>query len=770
MQVTQPTLLSALQQGNLSFAHGIGPWLFGLISLLIVVVVWLSYYRTTRPLSPAWKAWFIGLRSLVLILILLCLLRPVVNTRQVSPQDTYLAVVLDNSQSMTIADMDGRSRAAAAADAFLAGPVVDELAESFQLRTFAFDQTTRRVAPGEGSGESAGALGEPGAGSAIGQALEAVADQLDGLPLGGVVLVSDGADNSNSDPVAAARQFGNRQIPVFTVGVGQEDIPLDIGIVDVRAARTVLEGSVFTVTAALRHQGFAGQEVELAVLDGGATVSSEVVSLGDAGVSRRFSLEVTPERAERIVYELRVGVQPGEIITRNNSYSFLVDNTDKPPLDILYLEGHPRNEYKFIRRAVEDDESLRLATYLQTGPGKFYRQGIESPTELAGGFPGSRETLYEYEAIILGDIEKEFFNDDQLQMIEGFVAERGGGLLKSGMVDEEFIGTPLVDILPVTLVEENFLPNPLRGGIRRGDHPSGELFTPRLTRNGEFSPLLRLAGEDADNRFAWSQLPQLQGVYVTGRIKPGAEVLLEHPALQFQNQALPVIVTQRYGSGRVMSLTTASTWRWQMMMDSEDPSHETLWRQMLRWLAVSAQDRVTLEFDREFYNIGDEVQVTARVLDEQYEPDNDASLWIQTTDPLDEITDTPMEWNIEEDGIYRSSFIADQEGVFDLLVDVTSAAGEEGAEKQAAIVVTPSLREFNNAGMDRGLLGRMAEAGGGGYFDLDELDGLPEAIEFTPNAFSREVQIDLWDEPWLLALLVGLLCIDWMSRRLRGLS
>ena len=157
-------------------------------------------------------------------------------------------------------------------------------------------------------------------------------------------------------------------------------------------------------------------------------------------------------------------------------------------------------------------------------------------------------------------------------MIEGFVAERGGGLLKSGMVDEEFIGTPLVDILPVTLVEENFLPAQLRGGIRRGDHPTGNLFTPRLTRNGEFSPLLRLAGEDSDNLFAWSQLPQLQGVYVTGRIKPGAEVLVEHPSLQYQNQALPLLVTQRYGSGRVMSLATASTWRWQMMMDSEDPS------------------------------------------------------------------------------------------------------------------------------------------------------------------------------------------------------
>ena len=763
MQVTQPTLFTALQQGNLSFAYGVSLWLFGLLALLIVAAVWASYYRTTRPLSPRWKAWFIGLRSAVLILILFCLLRPVVNTRQVSPQDTYLAVLLDHSQSMSIADVDGRSRADAAADALLAGPVMEELAESFQLRTFAFDQNTRRV------GDD-GAMGEPGTGSAIGQALEAVADQLDGLPLGGVVLVSDGADNSNADPLLAAQEFGNRQIPVFTVGAGQEEIPLDIGINDVSAARTVLEGSVFTVTAALRHQGFAGQEVELAVLDGGVTVSSEVVTLGSPGVSQRFSLEVEPGRAERIVYELQVDVQPGEIITRNNSYSFLVDNTDKPPLDILYVEGHPRNEYKFIRRAVEEDESLRLATYLQTGPGKFYRQGIESPTELAEGFPRSKNTLYEYEAIILGDIEKEFFNDDQLQMIEGFVAERGGGLLKSGMVDEEFIGTPLVDILPVTLVEENFLPAQLRGGIRRGDHPTGNLFTPRLTRNGEFSPLLRLAGEDSDNLFAWSQLPQLQGVYVTGRIKPGAEVLVEHPSLQYQNQALPLLVTQRYGSGRVMSLATASTWRWQMMMDSEDQSHETLWRQMLRWLAVSAPDRVTLEFDREFYNIGDEVEVTARVLDEQYEPDNDATLWIQTTNPIEEVTDTPMEWNIEEDGVYRTSFTADQEGVFNLLVDVTSAAGEEGSEKQAAIVVTPSLREFNNAGMDRGLLARMAEAGGGSYFDLDEVDGLPESIEFTPNAYSREVQFDLWDEPWLLALLIGLLCLDWMTRRLRGLS
>ena len=450
-----------------------------------------------------------------------------------------------------------------------------------------------------------------------------------------------------------------------------------------------------------------------------------------------------------------------------------MDNTEKEALDILYLEGHPRNEYKFIRRAVSGDNSLRLATYLQTGPEKYYRQGIESATELSSGFPEDREELFEYEAIVLGDIEFDFFNADQLQMLEDFVAERGGGFLMSGMVDEEFIGSPIADILPITLVEEGFLPAHLRGGIRRGDHPTGELFYPRLTSNGQFSPLLRLSADDSQNQALWRQMPQLQGTYVTGRIKPGAEVLIEHPLLQYQNQALPLLASQRYGSGRSMSLTTASTWRWQMMLPAADESHETLWRQILRWLAVSAPERITIEFDREFYNVGDEVNVRAVVLNNEYEADNDATLWMQTSNPLEEFIDAPMEWDIEEDGVYRANFIAGEEGVYSLLIDVASASGEtsdSSAEKTAAFVVTPSLREYSNAELDSALMSRIAEVSGGSYFNLSLASELATTIEFTPNAYSREVQIDLWDRPWLLALLILLLCVDWVSRRTKGLS
>jgi len=651
MQYSQPNFLTALEDGSFTFAYGISPWLFAVLVILITFGVWLTYRKTTRQLSPAWKTFFIGIRSGVLVLILFCLLRPVVTTLQVSPQETYLGVLIDDSQSMAIADLaGGQTRQEAIEELLYENGLLDNLSESFQIRSFRFDNQTQRIVGVED-------LSEAGTASSIDQALSYVGDQLNGLPLGGVVLVSDGADNSDGDPLATAQEFGAKQIPVFAIGVGQEEIPQDIGIVDVSAAKTVLEGSVFNVQVAVNHQGYEGQEVELSIMDGETRVASDVVILGPAGVTRRYELEITPKRPELIVYDLNVELQSDEIIDRNNSYSFLVDNTKKEALNILYLEGHPRNEYKFIRRAVEGDSSLRLATYLQTGPEKYYRQGIESATELSGGFPEDREALFEYEALILGDIEFGFFNAEQLQMIEDFVAERGGGFLMSGMVDEEFIGTPIADILPVTLVEEGFLPSHLRGGIRRGDHPTGELFYPRLTRNGEFSPLLRLSADDAENQALWRQLPELQGTYVTGRIKPGAEVLIEHPLLQYQNQALPLLASQRYGSGRSMSLTTASTWRWQMMLPAADESHETLWRQLLRWLAVSAPERITIEFDREFYNVGDEVNVRATVLNNQYEADNDATLWMQTSNPLEEFIDAPMEWDIEEDGVYRASLL-----------------------------------------------------------------------------------------------------------------
>jgi len=760
--------IDAIQEGRFSFAYGISLWLFALIALGLIGIVILLYRQTTRTLSPGWKVTLISLRSAVLLLLLFCLLRPIVTTEQVIPQESYLAVLVDDSQSMSIEDESGgRSRADAVSQLLYGNSgVLAPLSDTFEIRTFRFDKNTQRVI------DSAD-LSTVGTASSIDQALEYVDQQLSGLALGGVLLLSDGADNEGVDPIERAQSFGAREIPIFTVGAGQENIPFDVGIVDVAAAKTVLEGSVFNIDVALSNQGYANREVSLTVFDGEELISTKQVVLGPDSSTRRFDLELTPERQEATVYRLEVEEQEGEIVLQNNQYSFLVDNSARPALDILYVDGHPRNEYKFIRRAVEEDSSIRLATYLQTGPGKFYRQGIKAPLELSSGFPERSDELYQYEAIILGDIDKDFFTDGQLTLIQDFVAQRGGGLLVAGMLDDLFVDTPLADILPVSLISSSLLPQTLRGGIARGPHPTGELFAPTLTTAGEYSELLRLSGDDSENQRRWAELPELQGVYVTGRAKPGATVLMEHPLLQFQNQRLPIIATQRYGSGRSMSIASASTWRWQMMMPAEDQSHERIWRQLLRWLAVSALERVTVEFDREFYHVGDQVNVTATVRDIKYEPDNNASVWMHMSDPEGGVIDNAMDWDIDQDGVYRSSFEVQTEGVFNLMVDVASAAGEadrSDTEKSAAFVVTPSLREYSSAGRDTALLERLAAASGGRYYDLGATGSLATDISYTPSAYSQEVQEDLWDIPLLLLILILLLCADWVARRFKGLS
>ena len=243
--------------------------------------------------------------------------------------------------------------------------------------------------------------------------------------------------------------------------------------------------------------------------------------------------------------------------------------------------------------------------------------------------------------------------------------------------------------------------------------------------------------------------------------------------MEYQNQPLPLLLSQRYGAGRAVAINTASTWRWQMMLPSTDQSQETLWRQILRWLAASAPSRISIDFDKDYYNVGEKVGVSATILNAEYQPSNDSSPWLQVIDPLQQVVDSPLEWDIEEDGVYRSEFIAELPGVYELLVDVPSAAGEAtqtGAEQSAAMVVTPSLREYINAQSDWDVLERISSESKGAFFTLSDVDQLQEVIRQTPNALMRERTIDLWNNKWVFILLIVLMSLDWFLRRRKGLS
>jgi uncharacterized membrane protein len=755
--------LMQLTQGTFTFGTSISPWLISGAVALILAVVWIFYRTTTVPVRGPVKLLLISLKSAALMLLFFCLLRPLLTHSIDVPQKNYLAIAVDNSQSMTIQDItEDRSRRDAVAEMLYGkNGLVDRLQKDFQLQIFRFD---KEITPLSGMEH----LNAAGLKTDLSRSLEQVAAELSGMSPVGLILITDGADKGNGDPVRTASLV---RFPVFTVGIGQENAAKDLEIVQVDTVKTITEEAIVEAHVTVRSRGYNGREIDLQIEEGDNIVASKRIRLDKSGHTRRYTMELIPEKDGPIVYSIRIPEQNDEIVKENNRWPLLVDNTRKRS-SILYIEGHPRNEYKFIRRAVEADKTLRLVSYLQTGPNKFLRQGIESPKELATGYPAHEADLFKYHAIVFGDIPKRFFTGHQLTLTREFVSKRGGGFLMIGgstAFDEAFINTPIADLLPVTLMSERKLPAPLLGGSGKGEHPTGAKFNLRPTDEGEQEPLLRMGPMGEINRQWWEKMPTLQGIHVTGRTKPGATVLAVHPTLRFHNAPLPVIAYQRYGRGRTMAITTASTWRWQMLMPHKDTSHERFWRQILRWLASESPARLDLTLDRNAYNSGDEVQVRVRVSDDAYVPVNNATVWMKIKDSGDINRDVRLVESTEEDGIYTGTFTATKEGVYHLEVSSTTPTGDS-TETSARFLVAKPNAEYIDTAMDADLLRTIATTSGGKFYTPENVRRLADDVQMLQKKISTTIEQDVWNIPLVLILLVTFLGTEWFIRRQKGMS
>jgi len=335
--------------------------------------------------------------------------------------------------------------------------------------------------------------------------------------------------------------------------------------------------------------------------------------------------------------------------------------------------------------------------------------------------------------------------------------------------DEGFTRSPIAEILPVTLLRQDQLPPSLRSGTRQEEHPTGAPFALRLTPAGERAAMLRMAFEDDVNRQLWGEMPDIQGINVTGRAKPGATVLAVHPTLHYQDRPLPVIAHQRFGRGRTMVITTASTWRWQMLLPHDDLSHERFWRQILRWLATAAPSPVELTLDREAYSPGDEARVRVVVADKTYTPLNEATVWLKITDPAGTVQDLQLARHIEEDGIYTGAFRVQREGVYTLEASPTAAAGNL-AEAVTHVWVGATGMEYRNAVMDADLLQRIAAVSGGAFYTASTAHRLVDDLQRLQKTVTVQRAQDIWDMPLVLFLLFGCFTVEWWLRRRRGMS
>jgi hypothetical protein len=654
---------------------------------------------------------------------------------------------------------------------------VRSLRDRFQVRIFRFGSTAERV-------DDPGTLTFAENETRLGDAIDGARRALESVPLSGLVVVTDGADNARLPIADLLLSLRARAVPVFAVGVGAERFDRDIEISRVAAPRTVLRGSTVVADVLVRQRGFDGATVPLVVEDDGRVIGRSQIELpsGTDAAPVRVQVQLTDAGARTLTF--RIPGQPGEQVAQNNGQSALVRVRDARER-ILYVEGEPRYEMRFIRAAVESDSNLRLVALQRTADNKFLRLSVDGPGELAGGFPRSRAELYQYRAVVLGSIEASFFTKDQLAMLADFVSVRGGGLLFLGgrraFAEGGYSGTALAEIMPVVI----------EGPAVLDDAGFLADLAVSLTPAGLGSAVTQVvaASDTAGRKGAglptvaekWNALPVVTSVNRIRRVKPGAVTLIAGrtprgaragtPGESVGGYEQPVLVSQRYGRGLSVALPIQDSWTWQMHADVsvEDQSFEIFWRQLLRWLTRDVPGRVTLTTSTDLANPRAPVELRAEVADSAYVRLNDAQVVAHIVNAAGASRDVTLEWAVDRDGEYRATFTPDGPGVHAIRVDAVSKTG--GSASDSAYVRVGDLNdEFVDAEMRAGLLKRIADETGGRFYTPRTTGSLAADVSLSKRGVTVVNEMDLWDMPVNFLALVLLLSAEWAYRKYRGLA
>ena len=736
------------RKGHLAFQLlGSRGWFF----LFIAAAAAGAYYAYRNVARDKYSIGLVALRGITFTVLAFLFLRPVLNISTVLPQESYLAVVIDNSESMKIKDDGQVARSDELQKQFEATNFFKRLNEKFKVRTYRFDNTAERI-------ERPDQMNFAGKRTKLESATDLLQQELGSVPLSGVVLITDGVDNASKQLTESLSKLEARHIPFYTVGVGSENITRDAEITKVAAPRAALKESTATVDVSYRSHGFKGRKANLYVRENGVLLKTEQVTLpadGEIGESS-IDLPVKNDGSRLFSFSLQA---PDDRIPENNTLDALLEVKNDHP-QILYIEGEPRWEFKFLRRAMQDDQNIRLVTLLRSSQNKFYRQGIDKEEMLAEGFPTKREELFGYKGLIFGSIESTFFTQEQLKMVVDFVSNRGGGFLMMGGRNSfsggRYENSPIADILPVQLSAGDR--TPVIGKLKMA-----------VTDYGRTHPLMRLSPDPTVNTKQWSDLPALNDFNKTLDAKVGAIVLARGQAEQ-KSGADPILLAyQRYGRGRAMALTSGSTWRWQMEMDHNDQTYELFWKQILRWLVSTSPDPVMINPDKDTYLPGEAVRLTAEISNKKFDRMNNAKVLAKVTNP-DGVTESiSLDWNGSGEGVYQAEFNATAPGVYK--VDVEGTQGSESlGTNRAAFQVEDRPVEYYNASLDTPLLQQIASSTGGRYYPLSKIGNVPEDAQYVEGETSFIEQKELWDVPFIFMLLCMSLAGEWFWRKKRGLA
>lgn len=780
------------------------------LCVALLLLAW-TYLRARADRTLRMACAFLKLLGLTALA--LCLLDPLWTSQRARPGANYFAVVADNSQGLTIKDR-GETRTRGETLTNLLAPRnaawLDQLEKEFQLRRYSFDTRLQ-------SARDFSELTFDGRASSLNSALRALAERFRGQPLAGVLLFTDG--NATDAPEGKLDPTGLP--PIYPVVLGRNETINDIAIQKVMVSQTAFEDAPATVQAEVLAGGYGGRMITAELRD---EEGKEVAQLNQrAGRDREaFRFELRPEKSGISFYQLRVAAKSElnqldtpdtatEATLANNTRMLALDR-GKGPYRILYVSGRPNWEFKFLNRALTEDRQVELVALIRLAkreksfgkmefrsrPGEsanplfrgFDRttedtEGYDEPvlirlntkdaTELAGGFPKTADVLFGYHAVILDDLESEFFTRDQMSLLQKFVSERGGGFLMLGGAESfaqgKYEHTAIGEMLPVYLDYQ-----------RRDTAPIANLRL-SLTREGWLQPWARLRDNEVSERMRLTEMPALQVLNRVRDVKPGASVIAE---VQDESGAKhPALVAQRFGNGRVGALLVGDLWRWGLRDEATRSDQDKAWRQMIRWLIADVPERIQLLAEPKRDDPNQAMVLRVRARDKEFKPLDNATVKLTVTTVGDKTngtngTNAPAadangtrlnaEPALTEAGLYEASYVPRTTGGYLAEAVVVDADGVEVGRAQAGWVSDPAAEEFRSLKPNVALLENLARQTGGEIISAAGLESFAAKLPNRKAPITESITTPLWHQPLVFLLALACFVAEWGLRRWKGMA
>lgn len=780
--VTRLFALKTLRPGDpgvaLEWARPIPAWGWTLVFAGAIALAWWGYHRLEGSFNR--RAFLAALRALSLILVTAMISGPRLVKTEESVEKDWVVVLADRSQSMEVADVEGKSRDEQLHKAIDATKkALSKLDPERNVLWLGFDARAFDLPP------DADTLPAPtGTRTLIGSALEQTLRRVASKPLSGIVLVSDGR-SADEPSRSLLRQLQGRQVPVFPVALGSDDPPARISLKRVTAPSVAFVGDFVPVTIDLEAIGtpdsLHGAKIDLIDEATGNVLDSRPVPDSVAATGKgTLTMMTRPGNAQELRWVVKPVLPEGKgptAASKNDQLSFGLRIVDRP-VRVALFDGYPRWEYRYLKNLLLRERSIRSSALILSSDRRYLQEG----TDPLATIPRTREEWQPFDVIIMGDVRSELFSAEQLAQIKELVAVKGAGLLwiaGPNSTPQTWRGTPLADLLPFTLDDDSSSARTFAESVLVSPTPAAErLGVLRLGEGGTQAWPQILTDPSA----GWNALRYAQ-LIDPKQLKPAAEVLaIASPASGpvGSSGSMPLVITMRYGAGRVLYVATDEIWRWRYGRGETLP--ERFWLPLVRLLARESLARsgqqAILEATPERATVDQPVQISVRLLDQSLLNTRPASLTVRAK-PLNSevsgeqrITLRPQEGNrsIGEapSGLYTGAWTFAEAG--DYAVSPVDAI-LSGLGLSAKVEVRARDDEMREPAADHVLLDEIAHATSGRMLRIDEIGHLNELLPNRQVRTAGETFAEpLWDKPIVWAALILLLSLEWIGRRLIRLA